>query len=86
MVKSPPANSGDKGSIPGPGRSHMQWSNEASVPQLLKPVCLEPVHHNERNHHNKDSEHCNKGQPPLTATRESPSAARETQAQPKINK
>ena len=43
----------------------MQWSNEASVLQLLKPVCLEPMHHNERNHHNKNSEHCNKGQPLL---------------------
>ena len=23
----PPANAGDKGSTPGPGRFHMQWSN-----------------------------------------------------------
>ena len=27
MVKNPPANARDKGSIPGPGRSHMPWSN-----------------------------------------------------------
>ena len=27
MVKNPPANAGDMGSIPGPGRSHMPWSN-----------------------------------------------------------
>ena len=26
-VKNPPANAGDMGSIPGPGRSHMPWSN-----------------------------------------------------------
>ena len=26
-VKNPPANAGDKGSSPGPGRSHMPWSN-----------------------------------------------------------
>ena len=26
-VKNPPANAGDMGSIPGPGRSHMLWSN-----------------------------------------------------------
>ena len=26
-VKNPPANAGDTGSIPGPGRSHMPWSN-----------------------------------------------------------
>ena len=35
MVKNPPANAGDTGSSPGPGRSHMLWSNEARVPQLL---------------------------------------------------
>ena len=27
VVKNPPANAGDKGSIPGPGRSHMPRSN-----------------------------------------------------------
>ena len=27
VVKYPPANAGDMGSIPGPGRSHMLWSN-----------------------------------------------------------
>ena len=27
VVKNPPANVGDTGSIPGPGRSHMPWSN-----------------------------------------------------------
>ena len=26
-VKNPPANAGDTGSSPGPGRSHMLWSN-----------------------------------------------------------
>ena len=35
VVKNPPANSGDMGSSPGPGRSHMLWSNKARVPQLL---------------------------------------------------
>ena len=35
MVKNLPANAGDTGSIPGPGRSHMPRSNEAHVPQLL---------------------------------------------------
>ena len=35
MVKNPPANAGDTGSSPGPGRSHMTWSNEAHAPQLL---------------------------------------------------
>ena len=27
VVKNPPANEGDTGSSPGPGRSHMLWSN-----------------------------------------------------------
>ena len=27
VVKNPPANAGDTGSSPGPGRSHVQWSN-----------------------------------------------------------
>ena len=27
VIKNPPANAGDKGSSPGPGRSHMPWSN-----------------------------------------------------------
>ena len=35
VVKNPPANEGDTGSSPGPGRSHMLQSNEARVPQLL---------------------------------------------------
>ena len=35
VVKNPPANAGDTGSSPGPGRSHMPWSNKAHAPQLL---------------------------------------------------
>ena len=35
MVKNPPANAGDTGSCPGPGRSHMPRSNWAREPQLL---------------------------------------------------
>ena len=35
VVKNLPANVGDMGSIPGPGRSHMPWSNQVSEPQLL---------------------------------------------------
>ena len=27
VVKNPPANAGDTDSSPGPGRSHMPWSN-----------------------------------------------------------
>ena len=50
VVKNPPANAGDTGSIPGPGRSHMPWSNKSHVPQLLKPTHLKPVLRNKRSH------------------------------------
>ena len=36
VVESLPANAGDTGSSPGPGRSHMLWSNWAREPQLEK--------------------------------------------------
>ena len=35
VVKNPPANAGDTGSIPGPGRSYMPRSNKARARQLL---------------------------------------------------
>ena len=35
VVKNLPANAGDMGSIPDPGRSHMLQSNQARAPQLL---------------------------------------------------
>ena len=51
MVENLPANTGDTGSSPGLGRSHMPWSNQARAPQLLSlcsgacgPQLLKPVH------------------------------------------
>ena len=38
-AKNPPANAGDTGLVPGPGRFHVPQGNSAGVPQLLKPVC-----------------------------------------------
>ena len=35
VVRNPPANAGDTGSCPGPGRSHMPRSGWAREPQLL---------------------------------------------------
>ena len=35
VIKNPPADIGDMCSIPGPGRSHMPWSSEPLVVQLL---------------------------------------------------
>ena len=52
VVKNLPANVGDKGSTPGPGRSHMLWSNKAHIPQLLclgsgarEPQLLKSMHY-----------------------------------------
>ena len=71
VVKNPPANARDTGSSPGPGRSHMPWSNKARAPQLLslrsrarepqllKPACLEPVLRNKRSHRNEKPAHLN---------------------------
>ena len=36
VVKNPPANAGDTGSIPDPGRFHVPQSSYAGAPQLLK--------------------------------------------------
>ena len=71
VVKNPPANAGDTGLSPGPGRSHMPWSNytrapqlpslcsTAREPQLLKPTCLEPMLRNKRSHRNEKPAHSN---------------------------
>ena len=40
VVKNLPANAGDTGSIPGPGRSHMPRGNSVREPQLLSPSTL----------------------------------------------
>ena len=58
VVKNPPANVRGTGSSPGPGRSHMPQSNNARVPQLLKPTRLEPVLCSKRSHHNEKPTHC----------------------------
>ena len=71
-------------SIHGLGRFHMLLSDKTSIPQLLEPssprvlmpqllktMCLEPVLHNKRNHHNEKSL--------PTVTRESSCRATKTQ-------
>ena len=63
VVKNPPASAGDTGSSPGPGGSHMPPSNEACVPQLLKPTRLEPVLCNKRSHNSEKPVHRNRVAP-----------------------
>ena len=57
------------------------------MPQLLKPVHLEPVLCNKKSHCNEKPAHHSEEQPPLTTTRESLHArSKEDPTQPKINK
>ena len=67
VVKNLPANAGDTGSIPGPGRSHMLWSNYTHEPQLLSPrattteACVPRARALQQvSHHNEKSVHRNK--------------------------
>ena len=53
VFKNSPADAGDTGLIPGPGRSHMLQSNEACVTHNQSPRVLETVLCNKRSHHNK---------------------------------
>ena len=57
--KNLPANAGDMGLIPGPGRSCMWKGNLTYAPQILEPVCLEPVLGNKRSHDNEKPKHSN---------------------------
>ena len=46
MVKTPPANAGDTGSVPGLGRLHMPQDSYARVPVL----CNKRKYHKEKSH------------------------------------
>ena len=73
-LKSPPANAGNMGLIPGPGRSLMPWSNKACGPQLLSLCSMAREAHTPQQGVT----------PQLTAARGSLSSS-EDPAQPKIN-
>ena len=85
MVKNPPANSGDTGSIPGPGRFHRPHGNLARAPQHLNPSAVEPMLCNKRSHGSEKPRYHNWRVVPLAATRESPCTATKTQDSQKIN-
>ena len=71
MVKNPPANAGDTGSIPNQEGSHLPRSNEACMHNYCicalepgsrhygSPHALEPVLHNKRIHINEKPTHRN---------------------------
>ena len=77
--RSPPANTGDMGLIPGPGRFHMPQSYWARVPQP------EPMLHNKRGHCNEKPVNHNEEWPLLAATREH-ARSNKHPVQPKLNK
>ena len=95
MVEGLPANAGDMGSSPGPGRSYVPWSSwapapqllslrsGAHVPQLLRRARLEPVLHNGGGQCSGKTAHCNEEWPLPAATRESPCAAAKAQCSQK---
>ena len=90
VLESLPATAGDTGSSPGPGRSHVPWSNYARVPRLLslhttttEVADLDPMLRNKRSHRNEKPAHCNEEQPLLAATRESPRTATKTKCSQK---
>ena len=57
----------------------LSLSSKAREPQLLKPVCLEPVVRNKRSRRNEKPTHCSEEWPPLATTGEGPRAATKTQ-------
>ena len=56
MVKNPPANAEDMGSIPGVGYAMTQLNPCAAT---TEPACLQPVPHNKRSHHKEKPSHYN---------------------------
>ena len=80
VIKNPPDNAGDMGSILVSGRFHMLCDNDDRVPQLLDLHALEPVLRNKKSH-------CN-GTPVHHAHRNQrkPAGSNEDPAQSKINK
>ena len=60
---------------------HNYW---ACVPQLLRPVHLQPMLCNGRSHGNEKPMHYNEEWPPLAATKEKPARTNEDPMQPKI--
>ena len=84
MAKNLPANVGDTGSIPDPGRSHMPWSNEAHESQLVKSTCLR-AHALPTRQATTMRSPCTRELPLLAETGEKPSS-NEDPVQPKIKK
>ena len=75
MVESLPANAGDIGLIPGPGRFHMPRDGLVRAAQLLSPHTLQPMLHKRSQHNEK----------PVHHTWRMPTPSKQGPAQPKMN-
>ena len=78
VVENLPANTGDTGSSPGLGRSHMPRSNEARESQLLS-LCVWSLCSATRGHDSERPAHRDEEWPLLAATRGSPCTETKTQ-------
>ena len=96
VVKNPPANAGDTGSVPNLGRSHMPRQLNPcftiAEPVLLSPGTttseaghLEPLLCSKRSHRDEKQSPSTREQPLFSATRGSP-YSNEDPAQPKVRK
>ena len=85
MDKNLPTNTGDTGSIPGLGISHMPWGTKAHVPQLLSPRAVEPMLRNKRTYCGKRPTHYNQGVAPTHLNQRKPMRCNEDPMQTKIN-
>ena len=59
VIKSPPANAGDRGSIPDPGRSHMTCGTTKPMHDNSWAWAVQLMLYNKRRHHNEKPEHHN---------------------------
>ena len=77
VVRNLPASAGDSfgTSIPGRGRVHTPRGNQVCVPQLRKPVHLEPGLGDKRRHCSEQPGRRDDNEPPLVSTRDSLGAA-----------
>ena len=83
MVKTPPANAGDMGSIPGPGRSNMLKGTKPLYQQLLSPCSGAHAPQQEKPPHSEAQVPPMESKPRLLQEKISHSS--EGPAQPKVN-
>ena len=83
-VKNPTAKAQVLGSVPGSGRSHVQWGSYAHAPQSLSPWTQSLCSTTREAAAMQRLRAATREEPPLTATRESPRAASKIQSSRKL--